>query len=648
MPRAGNSPRGRALAHYGWARRYDRDDADPARASAHLGRAMHYMRLSETRFGVGSEVTDIPDTVMIGPGGNESWFAAKPVQTQIVDTLIDSERGGPGTGTVHFTDGQRNGVVMSCHRSAQTGGIYILSYSVGQAHESDETVRSTVLESIQKNNSGGLGGVSTSIRVVEDWRKDRLRIELDGAWHDARPYQKFAYFDFMLRTKGSGDKVVYRNQMHVNYSEGPADSIVIPPVYSANDIMLTMERDKADSAAIYMNTVDGRRLRMSDSPLVHAPRASEKRKRAADTPDAVGVIPLAILKNVDTIAASRAKLVQLMNEVYEVGYGPPAWAGVSYVDDFKAYAHKAMLFVDEGAPVDLVRRLACEREPVNIAMTPHFNKNKMKAHFGYETSLYGRHHAVTGGLAPNIGVLTRCKVEVQGKYQDATVYHAIGAALDNESQADYQYFMPGGKPRVAELIAFYVSVFEKIFFAARRCNAPGIVMSLVGAAAFAQLYPGTARKMQREVWIPAFRRVRQRHPLVKLAAMGDIDNPAGEYLMGEAKAVRAINYPGLLPAYPDWMIVNAWDCHTLPGNGNRLDPTLDGYVGRTSAIHYFGWGFANPHLLKNMVMVPRAAVADEDDDDDDLVFIAETTPAQAHAAARIKAKRDGNFVDLSD
>ena len=34
----------------------------------------------------------------------------------------------------------------------------------------------------------------------------------------------------------------------------------------------------------------------------------------------------------------------------------------------------------------------------------------------------------------------------------------------------------------------------------------------------------------------------------------------------------------------DKLFMNAWDCWSVPGNGNALDPTLDGYWGRSSAI----------------------------------------------------------------
>jgi hypothetical protein len=181
------------------------------------------------------------------------------------------------------------------------------------------------------------------------------------------------------------------------------------------------------------------------------------------------------------------------------------------------------------------------------------------------------------------------------------VYHAIGAALDSAAQPDYSMV---GQSR-AVLVAFYARVFSKVFAAARHCGAKGIVMSLVGAASLAEMYPGGKHQMHRDVWVPAFNLVRgsELNAAVKLAAMGrdaDLANPAGECLRAHG-ASAAGNYPANVPCFPGWMFVNAWDCHSMPGNGNEMDSSLDGHVG--SAVHYFGWGTANPHLVSDEGLV---------------------------------------------
>jgi hypothetical protein len=44
------------------------------------------------------------------------------------------------------------------------------------------------------------------------------------------------------------------------------------------------------------------------------------------------------------------------------------------------------------------------------------------------------------------------------------------------------------------------------------------------------------------------------------------------------------------------LFVNAWDPHSIIGNGNYNDPSLDGYWGRISNMSVLGWGFTNPEM----------------------------------------------------
>ena len=330
------------------------------------------------------------------------------------------------------------------------------------------------------------------------------------------------------------------------------------------------------------------------------------------------------LENLETSVDERRKLVAAMGTIYENGYEPPAWVGDNYANQktFEKRAPKAMVFYDQGQEKKSVRKVASEREPVNIAMTTYFDKKKMSASFGYSESYYLTSFTESKGgkLAPNIGVYTYSEVHnaENNEIIKKKMYHAIGAALDHADQPDYKFFVNNKKANVAGLVQFYVSVFAKIFTAAKKCKAAGIVMSLVGAESFAKLYPGGKEKMQIEVWIPAFKFVRTQdnNSVVKLALMSDpaksANDPAYKYMIGEINARDAGKFPDFLfdddttESYRNWMIVNAWDCHTIPGNGNNNDQTIDGIIGRMSEIHYFGWGTSNPHLRKDGNMIEVA------------------------------------------
>ena len=332
---------------------------------------------------------------------------------------------------------------------------------------------------------------------------------------------------------------------------------------------------------------------------------------------------------------ARRKLVDTIFRIYHNGYEPPTWVGENYVKEFAKYAPEAQLFYDDKQDLEIVKSVASEREPVNMTVTQDkkeerlrgFNEENMKSSFGYNTSYYERYYKeIQSGskkIAPNIGVLTLSLVDVTettgtNTKAEAYIYHAIGAALDHEDQPDYQSFVQknddGVNVNQKGLQQFYVSVFAKIFAAANKCKANGIVMSLVGAEAFASKYPnGGKNEMQKKVWIPAFKYVRaiKKNSDVKLALMhrdGEA-GPAIEYMTcKDVNAKKVGLFPEFLKGekyntYQNWMIVNAWDCHTIPGNGNEGDNTLDGHIGRRSSIHYFGWGISNPHLLKDGNMI---------------------------------------------
>lgn len=44
------------------------------------------------------------------------------------------------------------------------------------------------------------------------------------------------------------------------------------------------------------------------------------------------------------------------------------------------------------------------------------------------------------------------------------------------------------------------------------------------------------------------------------------------------------------------LVVNAWDPHSICGNGNAVDRSLDGYVGRHTAVAVLTWPVVNTRM----------------------------------------------------
>jgi len=46
----------------------------------------------------------------------------------------------------------------------------------------------------------------------------------------------------------------------------------------------------------------------------------------------------------------------------------------------------------------------------------------------------------------------------------------------------------------------------------------------------------------------------------------------------------------------DALFINAWDCWSVPGNGNNQDNSLDGFIGGNTQIGINGTSLTNPYL----------------------------------------------------
>ena len=55
-------------------------------------------------------------------------------------------------------------------------------------------------------------------------------------------------------------------------------------------------------------------------------------------------------------------------------------------------------------------------------------------------------------------------------------------------------------------------------------------------------------------------------------------------------------FPSGVPCDDETLIVNAWDPHSLVGNGNAADNSLDGFVGRHTAVAVLCWPAVNTRL----------------------------------------------------
>ena len=247
-----------------------------------------------------------------------------------------------------------------------------------------------------------------------------------------------------------------------------------------------------------------------------------------------------------------------------------------------------------------IEKLVREREPVNIAMVQYYNKDLLQKYFNYEEGYYKKIPVSKScpPFKPNILVYTPTYLNQYG----GPIYHilnVIGLAFDDKRQEDYQILIKhNDQYKISICKEFYMLLFQNIYNVAMKLKMENIVMCYVGCGAFSAKYPGPGDILQ-DIWLPAFTAIFDQNVSKKLT----IYTMGGESMGNPLTNSRNIKDIGLFPRCVNkignnekTLYINAWDCWSVPGNGNAGDDSLDGYIGRVSNIGVLGTSLTNPFL----------------------------------------------------
>ena len=311
-----------------------------------------------------------------------------------------------------------------------------------------------------------------------------------------------------------------------------------------------------------------------------------------------------------------------LRSAYYKGYAFPAWAIQKAKDNWDKVMKGVRVFYSKNEPnKNLVRDVVRDREPVNIEMKQFFDPDVMAEHFGPTESFYTRHYDIFNNLAPNVAVYTPTYVDYKGNTNTFIhVLNSVGYAFDDEDQPDYKHFI--GDPDITKKMnEKYERIFRLMVACAKEVGLTKIVVSLVGADNFAKKYDAKEMKgpmgenerkafFQRTVWAPAFIKVHKEtvksNPDIKWAFMGAEDkygNPSTALQIVQ-KYKAYIKNLGWFPDILDdpWvdldttLFINAWDPHSVAGNGNAKDQSLDGQMGRRTNIGVNSTMMTNSHM----------------------------------------------------
>lgn len=334
-----------------------------------------------------------------------------------------------------------------------------------------------------------------------------------------------------------------------------------------------------------------------------------------------------------------------LRATYTPKYAFPRWVCDAYIeqhfDSYESDAGASSIFFDEGDSLGQVLMLASQREPVNIGMCRMYDQARFASVFGWQTGGYG---ALADGVAdvpPNIAIMCPTPIvsglsgpdadigekakELCDPSKRVYVLNVIAYAFDSAQQPDQLYFLDGGQAHITdakrkELAERFGRIFDKVFAAALHYDRKVIVLSKFGAGAFSEYYPGN---LFEEVWLPAFLQALEAWtPQLRAAGVTEVSLMGGEESAALADAVREAGFLSeLYTFFPDPLrkqlgdrleeavLVNAWDSWSLIGNGNFADRSLDGFVGRATALAVLGWPVTNPWLKDNVIPVKRPSLS---------------------------------------
>jgi hypothetical protein len=256
-------------------------------------------------------------------------------------------------------------------------------------------------------------------------------------------------------------------------------------------------------------------------------------------------------------------------------------------------------------------------------------------------------------LPENIALYIKTPIKMGDKIREISVINCIGIGFDSNLQPDYNYFLdetnnfqningrrittnkfkPGKEEEYKQKL---ITIFKYIFYCAIDKRKNTIMLSYIGGGAFNEYYPPgngdikNRTKAYDEMFINAFGFAFENYYIKRIPRAQMFDKKivligGGERVLPSINTKLAQLFTerkqewklpenfyscpanGRIPNIcfetqynsDECLYVNAWDPHSIVGNGNYYDDSLDGYFGRSTAMGFLSCPFINEHLLED-------------------------------------------------
>jgi hypothetical protein len=310
----------------------------------------------------------------------------------------------------------------------------------------------------------------------------------------------------------------------------------------------------------------------------------------------------------ETSAELRMALASELFRVYEAGHAPPAWSIKVLMNE--ALLKKVTCYRLSNTDKDIVRRILTRRQPVNMRNHLCFDACAASTLFeqqpdgdavfqsGYTSNASG------GPKPPQIAVYTHTP---KGSDTGLLVHivHSIGLALDVKTQSDYKW-LDQQADRLAAVKQHLVDMFTLVLGCATKKKLKKVALSYVGGDAFSKLDSNLVTSAEyEELFVDAIFEVFNGQDFEVVGLLGD-ETDLCELIAEKLK--KNINPLGHVPealTSDDVLYQNAWNPHSVVGNGNSKDISLDGFVGQNTAAGVLSLPLTNPFIKHVAIDVRR-------------------------------------------
>lgn len=329
-----------------------------------------------------------------------------------------------------------------------------------------------------------------------------------------------------------------------------------------------------------------------------------------------------VIPKTDSSEASNVEFSEVL-QAYNPKFTPRAnqanLLDYSKSEDCMRHAQTARIYYNSSqlAKEDALR-IAFQREPTNIAMgSNQYNEEKLEKLFGYRKGVYNDIDAKKEDgssfkdLPNSVTVYSETYLwdPPGGRNKKEVACLSLPApALDSTKQPHYSYYMNAGKldaDKYEQEMKFLFKCVEKVVrdnndTAFNNKGIKRVVLSRFGQGAFLGALTGNDAEIARNSY--------KKQMAIFLNRIKDLDL---EIVMSE------YSHPGddiwhnkmiigdiVKTAQEGDLIINAWDPHSAPGNGNDADYSFDGAMGKGSGILLTQTGWLNKALRSKDALSP--------------------------------------------